>query len=104
MTGASGSIKPATAAAENVEAIRAFNRFYTRETGLLQRGLLESPYSLTDVRVLYELAHKKDLTATELTNSLGIDPGYLSRLLRTFEKNEMVRRKRSPGDGRSNIL
>src|SRR5687767_7773380 len=104
MTGASGLIKPATAAPEKVEAIRAFNRFYTRETGLLQRGLLESPYSLTEVRVLYELAHEKNLTATDLTNSLGIDPGYLSRLLRRFEKNEIVGRKPSPGDGRSNIL
>jgi DNA-binding MarR family transcriptional regulator/GNAT superfamily N-acetyltransferase len=104
MTGASGATTLATAAPENVEAIRAFNRFYTRKTGLLQRGLLESPYSLTEVRVLYELAHQKDPTATDLTNSLGIDPGYLSRLLRRFEKNEIVRRKRSPGDGRSSTL
>lgn len=90
--------------AGNIEAIRAFNRFYTRKTGLLEQGLLESPYSLTEVRVLYELAHQQDLTATDLTNSLGIDPGYLSRLLRRFEKIGIVRRKRSPGDGRSSIL
>ncbi|MDQ3674407.1 MAG: bifunctional helix-turn-helix transcriptional regulator/GNAT family N-acetyltransferase, partial [Gemmatimonadota bacterium] len=104
MTAAFGLTGSTTAGAPEIEAIRAFNRFYTRKTGLLKQGLLESPYSLTEVRVLYELAHRKDLTATDLTSALGIDPGYLSRLLRRFEKNEIVRRKRSPGDGRSSIL
>ena len=88
----------------NVEAVRAFNRFYTRRIGLLQKGLLESPYSLTEVRVLYELAHLKDLTATDLTSSLGIDRGYLSRMLRSFEKDRLVTRKRSTGDGRRNLV
>jgi DNA-binding MarR family transcriptional regulator/GNAT superfamily N-acetyltransferase len=92
------------AGGETVEAIRAFNRFYTRKAGLLQRGLLDSPYSLTEVRVLYELAQQKDLTATDLTASLEIDPGYLSRLLRSFEKNGLISRKRSRGDGRSSLL
>lgn len=104
MSAASGSAKPATAGAANIAAIRAFNRFYTKKTGLLQQGLLDSPYSLTEVRVLYELAHQKDLTATDLTESLGIDPGYLSRLLRHFEKNGLITRKRSQGDGRSSLL
>ena len=90
--------------AETVDAIRAFNRFYTKAAGLLQRGLLESPYSLTEVRVLYELAHRKDLTATDLTDSLGIDPGYLSRILRRFEKSQLITRKRSQGDARSSLL
>ena len=104
MTVASGSIPVSAAKGENVDAIRAFNRFYTRKAGLLQQGLLDSPYSLTEVRVLYELAHQKDLTATDLTASLGIDPGYLSRLLRGFEKNGLITRKRSRGDGRSSLL
>lgn len=89
---------------KTVEAIRAFNRFYTKKAGLLQRGLLESPYSLTEVRVLYELAHGKKLTAKNLTDRLGIDPGYLSRILRQFEKNQLITRKRSQGDGRSSLL
>lgn len=89
---------------ETVDAIRAFNRFYTKKAGLLQRGLLESPYSLSEVRVLYELAHRKDLSATDLTDSLGIDPGYLSRILRRLEKNRLITRRRSQGDGRSSLL
>lgn len=104
MTVASGSIPVSAAEGENVDAVRAFNRFYTRKAGLLQQGLLDSPYSLTEVRVLYELAHRKDLTATDLTASLGIDPGYLSRLLGSFEKNGLITRKRSRGDGRSSLL
>jgi DNA-binding MarR family transcriptional regulator/GNAT superfamily N-acetyltransferase len=99
----SGSI-PEAAGEETVDAIRAFNRFYTRKAGLLQPGLLDSPYSLTEVRVLYELAQEKDLTATDLTASLGIDPGYLSRLLRSFEKKGLITRKRSRDDGRSSLL
>jgi len=95
--------EPATGAGA-VDAIRAFNRFYTKSAGLLQRGLLDSPYSLTEVRVLYELAYEKDLTATDLTTSLGIDPGYLSRMLRRFEKNQLITRKRSQGDARSSLL
>lgn len=99
----SGETKRAIEAG-TVDAIRAFNRFYTKKAGLLQRGLLDSPYSLTEVRVLYELAHRKDLTASDLTESLGIDPGYLSRMLRRFEKNELITRKRSQGDARSSLL
>ena len=104
MTGVSGPARPTTAGATEIEAIRAFNRFYTRKTGLLQRHLLDSPYSLTEVRVLYELAHRKDLTATDLRDSLGIDRGYLSRLLRQFEKKRLITRKRSRGDARSSLL
>ena len=87
-----------------IDAIRAFNRFYTKKSGLLQRGLLDSPYSLTEVRVLYELAHEMDLTATDLMDSLGIDRGYLSRILRRFEKDRLITRKRSAGDARSSLL
>jgi DNA-binding MarR family transcriptional regulator/GNAT superfamily N-acetyltransferase len=88
----------------NVRAVRAFNRFYTQRIGVLQRGLLHSPYSLTEVRVLYELAYGRDLTATDLQKLLGLDPGYLSRMLRTFERTGLVSRQRSKKDGRQTLL
>jgi DNA-binding MarR family transcriptional regulator/GNAT superfamily N-acetyltransferase len=83
-----------------VKAVRAFNRFYTRRIGVLEKGLLHSPYSLVEVRILYELAHASNLTATALEIHLGIDPGYLSRILRAFERKGLVTRKRSREDGR----
>ena len=87
-----------------VAAVRAFNRFYTRRIGLLQRGLLDSPYSLTQARVLYELAHAKDATATDIGDLLGLDPGYLSRILREFERGRLITRTRSRADGRASRL
>src|SRR3954469_218214 len=78
-----------------VGAVRAFNRFYTRRIGLLQRGLLHSPYSLTEVRVLYELAYATSPTATDLGDLLGLDAGYLSRILREFERSRLITRTRS---------
>jgi DNA-binding MarR family transcriptional regulator/GNAT superfamily N-acetyltransferase len=71
---------------------------------LLQRGLLDSPYSLTQARVLYELAHAKDPTATELGDLLGLDAGYLSRILREFEGSRLITRTRSRADGRASHL
>ncbi|HEX9606018.1 MAG TPA: helix-turn-helix domain-containing GNAT family N-acetyltransferase [Gemmatimonadaceae bacterium] len=90
--------------ADRVRAVRAFNRFYTRQIGVLQRGVLQSPYSLTEVRVLYELANGMDLTATELERLLDLDPGYLSRILRVFERRGMLLRERSRKDGRQRLL
>ena len=71
---------------QQVEAVRAFNRFYTKHLGLLEEGLLKTPYSLTEVRILYELANSNGTTAKELAEELGLDPGYLSRILRRFHE------------------
>jgi len=90
--------------APHVQAVRAFNRFYTQRIGVLQHGLLRSPYSLTEVRVLYELANSASLTATELENRLRLDPGYLSRILRSFERGGLLLRERSKKDGRQSLL
>jgi DNA-binding MarR family transcriptional regulator/GNAT superfamily N-acetyltransferase len=90
--------------ASHVRAVRAFNRFYTQRIGVLQRGVLQSPYSLTEVRVLYELANGADLTASDVRRILGLDPGYLSRILRSFERGGMLSRERSKKDGRRSLI
>jgi DNA-binding MarR family transcriptional regulator/N-acetylglutamate synthase-like GNAT family acetyltransferase len=87
-----------------VEAVRRFNRSYTKRIGVLQEGLLESDFSLTEVRVLYELAHLSDPTATLVAAELGLDPGYLSRILRRFEKKQLIEREPSLADGRQRVL
>jgi DNA-binding MarR family transcriptional regulator/N-acetylglutamate synthase-like GNAT family acetyltransferase len=89
---------------QRITAVRRFNRFYTRQIGLLQEGYLESPFSLSQVRVLYELAHQDKPTAAELSRDLGLDPGYLSRVLRGFEKRRLISRTRSEADGRQSHL
>lgn len=89
---------------QRIEAVRRFNRFYTRQIGLLRDGLLESPFTLTEARVVYELAHNERTTATHLGEELGLDPGYLSRILRGFEKRGLLERRPSPDDGRQLLL
>lgn len=89
---------------DRISAVRRFNRFYTRQIGVLQEGLLQSPFSLTEVRVLYELAHREHVTAAELVRTLGIDAGYLSRILRSFTSRRLITRTRSPADGRQSFL
>lgn len=84
-----------------VDAVRRFSRFYTQHIGVLHRHLLESPYSLTEARVIYELAHHETTTAKELAAELGLDAGYLSRILKGFEKRGLVERRRSETDGRA---
>ncbi len=87
-----------------VREVRRFNRYYTRKIGVLQDGLLSSPFSLTEVRILYELAHQDRATAGVLGKELGLDAGYLSRLLGSFEKRGLLRRKRLAADGRQSLL
>lgn len=74
------------------ETVRAFNRFYTRQIDLLQEGILDSPLSLTEARVLFELAHRKNPTATDIGSELALDPGYLSRILDSFVRQGYVRK------------
>lgn len=87
-----------------IEAVRRFNRFYTKQIGVLQEGLLESPFSLTEARVIYELAHHERTTATHLSRELGLDPGYVSRILRGFEVKGLIEKRPSESDGRRNVL
>ena len=91
------SAQSLTAAAS---ALRHFNRFYTAQIGVLDRDLLGSGRSLSEARVLYELATREALTAGDLARSLGLDPGYLSRMLAGFEKEGLLERRRSAEDGR----
>jgi DNA-binding MarR family transcriptional regulator/N-acetylglutamate synthase-like GNAT family acetyltransferase len=84
--------------------MRRFNRFYTKQIGVLHERLLRSPFSLTEGRVIYELAHHEKMTATELCNELGLDAGYLSRILRHFKKRGLINKQLSQKDGRQNLL
>jgi DNA-binding MarR family transcriptional regulator/N-acetylglutamate synthase-like GNAT family acetyltransferase len=87
-----------------VAAVRRFNRAYTRQLGMLQESFLDLPFSLTDMRVLYELAHRDQPSATEIAEALGLDHGYLSRILRGFAVRGLIDRTPTPGDRRQNRL
>jgi DNA-binding MarR family transcriptional regulator/GNAT superfamily N-acetyltransferase len=87
-----------------VQTIRRFNRFYTRQIGVLQEHLLQSEFSLTELRILYELAHRERVTAGELCHDLGLDRGYLSRMLQSFEKQELIKTSQSTKDRRRVFL
>ncbi|WP_407176444.1 GNAT family N-acetyltransferase [Bradyrhizobium sp. STM 3562] len=78
---------------QDVAAVRAFNRFYTRKLEVLDQHLLKSPFSLSEARVMYELAHRGDLSAKEIGLELGLDPGYLSRIVQKFEEDGLISRK-----------
>jgi len=88
---------------KQVRAIRAFNRFYTRKIGVVD-GIASSPFSLAEARVLYELAHRQQPTATDIRKELGLDAGYMSRILRDFERRNLVRREQSKTDERQRFL
>src|SRR4051812_18135739 len=99
----SGMDLPAPIAPAQVKAVRGFNRFYTQRIGVLD-PYLGSELSLTEVRVLYELAHRDQPTATELGRDLALDAGYLSRILRRFEGKGWLARSPSPADARQSLL
>jgi DNA-binding MarR family transcriptional regulator/N-acetylglutamate synthase-like GNAT family acetyltransferase len=89
---------------QRADQVRRFNRLYTSRIGVLQKGYLSSPFSLAEVRVLYELAHQANATASELARQLDLDPGYLSRILRKFGEHGLLDRTKSERDGREQHL
>jgi DNA-binding MarR family transcriptional regulator/GNAT superfamily N-acetyltransferase len=89
---------------ERIESVRQFNRSFTRQIGVLREGLLHSPYSLTEARIIFELGHRNEVTATYLCRELGLDPGYLSRILARLERQGLLEKVRSESDGRARLL
>lgn len=89
---------------EKIQAIRAFNRFYTDLLGLLDTHLLKSDYSLAEARILYEIFIGKEISASDIIQKLKVDKGYLSRILKKLEKQGLVSKKLSAGDGRVSLL
>ncbi|MGY8634704.1 helix-turn-helix domain-containing GNAT family N-acetyltransferase [Bradyrhizobium sp. 14AA] len=85
---------------DHIAAVRAFNRFYTRKLGVLDQHLGQTPFSLSEARVLYELAHRDDLAAKEIGSELGLDPGYLSRIVQNFDEKGLITRRPLPADRR----
>jgi DNA-binding MarR family transcriptional regulator/GNAT superfamily N-acetyltransferase len=89
---------------ERIAALRRFNRFYTRKLGVLEEHFLQTPFSLAEARVLYELAHSGRSTAKAIGHSLGLDAGYLSRILERFSRARLISRAVSPADGRQSFI
>ena len=89
---------------DQISAVRAFNRFYTRKLGVLDQHLMKSPFSLSEARVLYELAHRDELSAKEIGAELGLDAGYLSRIVQNFDEGGLITRKPLASDRRQNRL
>jgi DNA-binding MarR family transcriptional regulator/GNAT superfamily N-acetyltransferase len=98
------STQPSAVPDQRIAAVRRFTRFYTRQVGVLREGLHASPFSLTQARVLYELANRAAPTAADIARDLGLDAGYLSRILRGFAQRGFLARARSPEDGRETQL
>src|SRR4028118_531308 len=78
-----------------IDAVRRFNRFFTRQIGTLREGLLHTPYSLTESRILFEIANRDEATASALSAELGLDPGYLSRVLAGLERMGLIEKRPS---------
>ena len=95
---------PDTDKADRIAAVRRFNRFYTHHLGALNEGFLKSPFSLTEARVLYEIAQRDKPTATEIARVLGLDAGYVSRILKAFRARGLIESEASEADGRQNLL
>lgn len=94
----------ATQSNDEIATFRRFNRLYTRTIGTLSEHLLDTPYSLTEARILYELANREKVTAKEIASQLNLDPGYLSRILRKFEEAGLIDKETSTTDARSTLL
>ena len=90
--------------ADTIETIRAFNRFYTNRIGVLDRAFLDTPYTLTEARVIYELAARNTASASQLTEELSLDPAYLSRMLKAFAGKGFIDVRKDPADGRGRLL
>ncbi|UOE50766.1 MarR family transcriptional regulator [Mucilaginibacter sp. SMC90] len=89
---------------QHIQEIRTFNRFYTDLIGLLDKHLLNSEYSLAEARILYEIYTAKQVSASDIIYKLSIDKGYLSRILKKFEKQELIARVPSKEDARVSLL
>ena len=104
LTSEPSSANASAMADQTVAAVRRFSRFYTRQLGVLDQGILHSSYTLAEVRVMYEIAHGEDVSAVDLTEQLRIDPGYLSRIIRKLERLKLIKRVRCTEDRRRSIL
>lgn len=89
---------------QRIGAVRHFNRFFTRKIGVLREGLLHSPFTLTEARILFELGNRNSVTASDLCRELGLDPGYLSRILARLEQQGLLEKVRPDNDGRQRLL
>src|SRR5689334_3217860 len=94
----------ATAPASRIAAVRRFNRFYTREIGVLRKNFLDTPWTLGEMRLLYEIAYGEAPTASDIAQKLDLDAGYLSRMLNKFESQGLISRMRSKSDARQSHL
>ena len=98
------STSPDPRLGNQIAAVRGFSRFYTRKLGIIEPRFLDSPWTLQQARILYEIAARKRCTATELVRALGLDAGFLSRTLQDLQRRQIVARKPSKADGRASEL